>query len=676
MRPMIWKELRENFKWAVLWMLGMGLAMAYALSSPGYYWSGSESICSQSFLLITTIGCALGAGLLGFLQVIMEMRRDQWAFLVHRPVTRNSIFAGKVVAGMMLYLAATGIPLLVAAWWASTPGKIAAPFDGRMILPGFADILCGVVFYFAGMLTGLRQARWYASRALGVAVAVICAALVTYVTEFWQALIPIVLIGTIMGLSAWGSFLTAGSYPSQPKIAKASLGVILIVGIGIAGSFGVGLVSSIFMSRVQTSWTQYQIDKNGEILRVTADFITIENITDVHGNPIAKYSDEKYQYYDAFSQNLLRGPMIHSGRAMSRPSYRNIARYFASLDSGGGAVWHYVSSFGKILGYSMKTKRLIGLLGPEGFALLEEAHSDRFEGRLRGDYWYNVKPLYAFDHRVYEIELMTREVKEVFAAAKGDLISRAFRFNVRPSAGGEGESFIAVATGRRIHMLTADADLLFAVAFHYDLQRHGNVSLLMMPEGDRFFVWYRPSWNVPFAERLKIPEYVVELSGDGSVLNKHELPPLPFPVGFPWYAQATSVLLPVGALVVLGGHALLSPWLGEFGNHHFFEAMASQGISAVTFCTLVLLSGVFCAALASYITRCYGFAKRRSIAWSIFSFFVGPGGILAFLALLDWPALEECSSCGKKRVVDREQCSHCNASCPSRVMDGTEIFET
>ena len=36
MRPMIWKELRENFKWAVLWMLGMGLAMAYALSSPGY----------------------------------------------------------------------------------------------------------------------------------------------------------------------------------------------------------------------------------------------------------------------------------------------------------------------------------------------------------------------------------------------------------------------------------------------------------------------------------------------------------------------------------------------------------------------------------------------------------------------------------------------------------------
>ena len=159
-------------------------------------------------------------------------------------------------------------------------------------------------------------------------------------------------------------------------------------------------------------------------------------------------------------------------------------------------------------------------------------------------------------------------------------------------------------------------------------------------------------------------------------VNKHELPPLPLPIRSPWYAQAASVLLPVGVLVVVGGHALLSPWLGEFGHDHFFETMTSQGISAVTFCTLVLLSGVFCALLASYIARRYGFAKRRSIAWSIFSFFIGPVGILAFLALLDWPALEECVSCGKKRVVDREQCTHCNASCPLRVLDGTEIFET
>ncbi len=255
-------------------------------------------------------------------------------------------------------------------------------------------------------------------------------------------------------------------------------------------------------------------------------------------------------------------------------------------------------------------------------------------------------------------------------------ILAAVQLRSMPSDGDKGVSFVAVSTSDDLHLLKEHGAPVFKVGFHYDLKRNGNVSLLKMPEENRFFVWYSPSWNLPFAEQLETPTYVVELSGDGRVLSKHELPPLPFPIGSPWYAQAGSALLPVGALVVLGGHALLSPWLGEFGNHHFFETMANQGFSVVTFCTLVLLSGVFCAALAAYIARRYGFAKRRSIAWSVFSFFVGPVGILAFLALLDWPALEKCSSCGKKRVVDREQCTHCNASGPPRVMDGTEIFET
>ncbi|MCH8965726.1 MAG: hypothetical protein IIB58_12240, partial [Planctomycetes bacterium] len=388
MRPMIWKELRENFKWAVLWMLGMGLAMAYALSSPGYYYSGNESICSASFLLVTTIGCALGAGLLGFLQVIMEMRRDQWAFLVHRPVTRNTIFAGKVVAGLILYLAATGIPLLIAAWWASTPGKIAAPFDGRMILPGFADILCGVVFYFAGMLTGLRQARWYASRALGIAVAIVCAALVTHATEFWQALIAIVLIGTVMGLSAWGSFLTAGSYPSQPRIAKIALGLVVLVGIGVMGGIGGGLAVGILTAKARQPWTQYMLDKDGRILRITTDHLTVEEVTDIDGNPVDKYTDEKYRDWATFQENLLWGPEIRPAQAQWRYSYRSSYRYFTALRRRAGTMWYYVAAEGRIVGYSLRAKRIMGSIGPDGFSTSAGSTPRRFEGNLRGGYSY------------------------------------------------------------------------------------------------------------------------------------------------------------------------------------------------------------------------------------------------------------------------------------------------
>ena len=674
MRPMIWKELRENFKWAVLWMLGMGLAMAYALSSPGYYYSGNESICSASFLLVTTIGCALGAGLLGFLQVIMEMRRDQWAFLVHRPVTRNTIFAGKVVAGMILYLAATGIPLLIAAWWASTPGRIAAPFDGRMILPGLADILCGVVFYFAGMLTGLRQARWYASRALGIATAALCAILVTGSAEFWEALIAIVLIGTVMGLSAWGSFLTAGSYPSQPRIAKIALGLVVLAGIGVMGGFG-GLIIGILAWQAPQSRTRYALDKDGRILRVTRDYLTVDEITDVDGNPIDKYKDDKYRDYQTLSENLLRSWEIGPAQLWWRGSYRSSNQYFTMLRQWAGTTWYYVAAEERIIGYSLRAKRIIGYISPDGFSTSAGNTSRRFEGKLRGRYFYE-PAVFPFAKAVYEIDFAAKEVRRLFKAEQDQEIRVAVLLRGKPSGGDEGVSFVAISTSDDLHLLKEHGEPVFKVGFHYDLKRYWSVSLSMMPEGDRFFVWYRNPWNLPLAEQRETPTYLVELSGDGSVLNKHELPPLPFPIQSPWYAQAGSVLLPVGVLAVFGGHALLSPWLGEFGHDHFFETMAAQGVSVFTFCTLVLLSGVFCAVFTSYIARRYGFAKRRSIAWSLFSFFVGPVGILVFLALLDWPALEACASCGKKRVVDREQCTHCNASCPPRVMDGTEIFET
>ena len=47
------------------------------------------------------------------MQILPELRRDQWAALLHRPVPRGTIFFGKVIAGLLLYLLATAIPFLL-----------------------------------------------------------------------------------------------------------------------------------------------------------------------------------------------------------------------------------------------------------------------------------------------------------------------------------------------------------------------------------------------------------------------------------------------------------------------------------------------------------------------------------------------------------------------------------
>jgi ribosomal protein L32 len=45
------------------------------------------------------------------------------------------------------------------------------------------------------------------------------------------------------------------------------------------------------------------------------------------------------------------------------------------------------------------------------------------------------------------------------------------------------------------------------------------------------------------------------------------------------------------------------------------------------------------------------------------------------IALLDWPALEKCSSCGKLRIVSHENCQHCGVAFSAPPHDGTEIYD-
>ena len=136
-------------------------------------WNNNDAqpLLSRSVTSATAFFCAIFGALLGWLQIHNERHRDLWAFLIHRPLSRTKIFAAKSVAGLSLYTLGAGLPLLGFIFMTWMPGHIAAPFEWRMVLPVLSFFLAGIVFYFAGMLTGLRQARWYASRGLGLGAA-------------------------------------------------------------------------------------------------------------------------------------------------------------------------------------------------------------------------------------------------------------------------------------------------------------------------------------------------------------------------------------------------------------------------------------------------------------------------------------------------------------------------
>src|SRR5215472_14376012 len=207
MRSLLWKEWRENVKWVPLPTL--------VILGPTALFGAYELVDVGALFYVGLVAAVFGAAL-GFVQVFFESSGDKRSLLLHRPLTRSQIFLAKAIVGVGLYLLALGIPFAWSVALAATPGHLYQPFHWPMSLPWLADMLAGLVYYFAGMLTAQREARWYGSRCLGLAAGLFCSLLVWTVPEFWQALLAIAGVGSVTAAAAWGSFCAGGAYESQP----------------------------------------------------------------------------------------------------------------------------------------------------------------------------------------------------------------------------------------------------------------------------------------------------------------------------------------------------------------------------------------------------------------------------------------------------------------------------
>jgi hypothetical protein len=167
-KALVLKELREN-----AWMAAVAL-VAYTfllLTLTGFdlwtmRWYPVQRIPFEDvrFLIWSIVISAVFGTLLGIRQSWWESVRGTSVFLLHRPIARRAVFATKLAAGAVLFLSATGLPLLVYALWAAWPGTHASPFSWSMTATCWLYWLAMTVVYVAAFLTGLREARWFGSR--------------------------------------------------------------------------------------------------------------------------------------------------------------------------------------------------------------------------------------------------------------------------------------------------------------------------------------------------------------------------------------------------------------------------------------------------------------------------------------------------------------------------------
>jgi len=286
MKAMLWKELRENFKWAILAMIGLTLAEIYGLyyHDPNNFQDrGVTSLCKSTFLMATTFGCALTGLFLGFLQILPEQRRDQWAALLHRPVTRGVIFRGKVVAGLFLYLVATIPPFLASLWLVATPGHFVSPFVPGTMLAPVVDMCAGLVYYFAALFLTLHRSSWFGARILALFAAVHLSLYIpTYEDSFSHIVEAAVLMGLALFTAAWGAMLSNGSFRDRPWLGKVALVAVVFYGLCGVGDLA-QILSNMGVEDHGNNSPEYKITTEGVPLILTRNADLSETVTDLEG---------------------------------------------------------------------------------------------------------------------------------------------------------------------------------------------------------------------------------------------------------------------------------------------------------------------------------------------------------------------------------------------------------
>src|SRR5215475_8489354 len=108
MKFILLKELRENAKWALLIFGSFGLLVLLAVRT------GDPFILNHLVQDRTIYIFPLAGLLMGVAQSFFETRPDNWAFIVHRPVSRGIVFSAKCLAGLLLLYFALLTPCLLA----------------------------------------------------------------------------------------------------------------------------------------------------------------------------------------------------------------------------------------------------------------------------------------------------------------------------------------------------------------------------------------------------------------------------------------------------------------------------------------------------------------------------------------------------------------------------------
>ncbi len=549
-----------------------------------------------------------------------------------------------------------GLPLMVFLIWARLPGHMAAPFELAMLLPVTAAILGGILYYFAGMLTGLRQARWYGSRVLGLGVAVSVTCLVLIWPECWQAFLSIFIGMAILATAVWGGFQSHGYYEGQPAWGKAALTFSIMLGCllvaGIIAAVSISFLSSGSQTKLSTT---YALTLDGAVFKVTRGPGMASEIVDLDGKPLMDAKTGRMIEFSSFNHRDAKAIHIEPGlnnfigaQQWLHPESSLSIPWRATSDT----LWFYWSRYGRLVGYDIASRRCIGSLGPNGFSEDLSGGGVRFSnpGQVRRS-----RTLWT-PTTLYRIDFEKRAVKPLFTTPSDDPILAPTEIN----SDDYDWEYTAVVTKRLVHLLTAEGKPLWQAPYERAGTASSRMEVYLLEPPGQFALWIGPSYWAQLHAKGYLTNHVTWLAQGQGVRPKRGaagvacLPPL----AYAGTAALCAVAPPV--LLMMLPHLPFGSWVAELAH----------GQSWMSWAGAVLV----CLPIGLWLGRRYQFSFAALAGWGVFLVLFGVPGLLAFLSVQEWPAREACPNCKRLRLVDRAQCEHCGAAFAPPEKTGTEVF--
>lgn len=670
MKTLLWKELRENGKWAALGMLGLALAELFALYRPGPpFWYGRLVISGQTFELVTIYGGILiGAGL-GALQIFPELDRDRWAALLHRPVSRTTLFLGKISAGLILYLLATGLPLLLSIACFALPGQFATPFVPGMLPAVMANAFLGVAFYALAVLVALTRGAWYGRRALLV-LGLLPLPLIVSTSSL--LFLPTLLTTGVLLVAAWGTMAGNGGVRRGWQTAELCLGWLQAVGCGLLFVCLLFLLNFLPGADTQGPASEYRnvvVTTDGQVLQNSYRHGQSVALRHLDGTPV---TEEKYIGDDANEQLTDFVPLCQNLRSNLQVLLENqVGDPHATLNflqaaygdgSEGTEYWYYLVGKDYFVGYDKLTRRRIGICDREGFHPADQTPRPFLKPfQLTGGGYYSPRVGW-LDNHLYRPDFPDRRLSILYTAPSGPI--HAVTGLVR----GSRIVAMAVALDTTVQILDLEGKLLVTIPYSHDTGNGMMISVATIPTVDRIFIQYAPP--LPLGAPVERRSFVDDVDRQGHVLHSYTItnPPILSRPGWARYVALAGT--PFAPTVLAAVTDVLSARKGDPSE----DPANANSYSWRTWILFGAGLGLISAIITARWARAAGLTRRETLGWVIFTFCLGPVSVIAFRLTAHFPLQVRCPNCARQRPLQVEECPSGHQSWPAPASNGTEIF--